>query len=719
METSNKTPGEDASQPYAYRGFHIPFIAGISLGAQWLLAALAGLGGRAAQPDTALLTDSGKWWIQPEYDLPIFATGCALMLAGGFGAVVFQQRRRRRLPPEDACLTPCVTLIAAAWGWLVFLAAFAGIFWGNPAGSLFSAAQILLLFAVILVEFAVFVLAHYSGPSRRAVSIASFRISGVGLPDLLVLSGILLFLFIPAAGTLAGRILAREGFFHWNHFLLGPTLFYLQGNAFALDFYSQYGIGWPLLAAWISPWYALSHEHALTLASAYACLYFLGAYLLFHAVTGRRGWALCGTLLLALGCIFNPAYAAQETVWQTPTSTLLRHPMDVWFFLFLYKWMRSGKAWWAVGTGLTLGLAVLFVLDSAVPLAAVFGFLFIALLWNRGVAISGVRWWWWGVSALAALLVWCGGMVLASRGAFLDAPLAFLRAWVSGVTVSSVGGVGALPFLRSTSLLDMLSLMLFVIVFVLAVGAGLYATWTRTVSPNAFLLFALGVSGLSFTARFVWRTRPGSIILALPFLLMIAVVVVQSALKKVLDPEARSDNMALSWDTLLPHVTAPFLILAILLSPAFKAYPNVFTSAGAEQGETISLPLTHGHISGLPKEMRAFVADFGAVAEEVRAAKAQGKSVAVLSDSSTLFALETGIPLWGRNPTVYFNTFTWEQVRALQQDLAQNGPDVVFFENAPPIAYDADIWGALQETLRAGYRAVKEVGSYTLWERAR
>ena len=60
-------------------------------------------------------------------------------------------------------------------------------------------------------------------------------------------------------------------------------------------------------------------------------------------------------------------------IWSFPSSTLLRHPMDVWFFIAALRYVRSRRKLWAVLAGVAVGLAIFFETDTGLYLTVTFG----------------------------------------------------------------------------------------------------------------------------------------------------------------------------------------------------------------------------------------------------------------------------------------------------------------------------------------------------------
>ena len=90
----------------------------------------------------------------------------------------------------------------------------------------------------------------------------------------------------------------------------------------------------------------LSHFSALTygklvgLEIVYGCVYYLALFFLLRSCFKQELWAAFGVVLAIYWQIFS-GMNSNDVVWLFPSSTMMRHPMDVWFFLALVMHQRS------------------------------------------------------------------------------------------------------------------------------------------------------------------------------------------------------------------------------------------------------------------------------------------------------------------------------------------------------------------------------------------
>ena len=176
---------------------------------------------------------------------------------------------------------------------------------------------------------------------------------------------ILLVLGVPPESWryLAGQFFGTDSCHHLNFFVMGPALSFAHGRAFGAEIYSQYGIGWPLLASALSRFGALTYGNLVGIEIVYGCIYYVALFCLLRTCFHQETWAAFGTVLAIYWQIFS-GVSVGEAIWQYPSSTLMRHPLDVWFFLALVMHQRSGRMLWAAGAGVAGGLGVFFETET-------------------------------------------------------------------------------------------------------------------------------------------------------------------------------------------------------------------------------------------------------------------------------------------------------------------------------------------------------------------
>jgi len=554
------------------------------------------------------------------------------------------------------------------------------------------------------------------------------RFSWAGLAgDAAVALGIVSLLWVPWASILAGRVFTNEIFFHWDHFAMGPALAWRHGFALGTDVYSQYGAGWPVLLNAISPWLPLGHQNAIELAMLYGCVHHVGLYGLLRVAVGGRGLAAGGTLVVVAASVFSPLVAQHgelATIWQWPSLSVLRSPLDVWFFLALLLHARRPTAARAVAAGVLAGLGLWFETDTGIFLVgtlAVYGACRVvaAELGSGAVpraaapALPTVA-----VTIAAGLAVVFAGLFAASHGTIASEPAAFFSGWIGGVANSSARGVGANPFaffLRDHA--GWLPATLAIL------GVGLFAVCDTMVrllqgraGPTTLFSGCLGLYALGRMTLFVWRTVPIRLTLAaipIGILLVLAIAAARGPLERRLARAAGIGPRLAS----LPIPTALLVLGAGLLasSPTFRDYPNLWWIAreGPPAPGLVLFP-ERGEVAGLPPRMRPVVASIRAVIDEVRALD---EPVAVLDPIKTLVFVEAGEAPWRGDASLFLNTWSHADQQDLVRELARAGPPHVILRSVPSSPAVEDTWRVLAREVARDYVPARRLGVFQRWDR--
>jgi len=554
------------------------------------------------------------------------------------------------------------------------------------------------------------------------------RLAGFGIDGVLV-SLIVSLVYTPLPAQLAGLVFANDLFFHWDHFVMGPAVAWHHGMALGTDVYSQYGEGWPILLDAISPWLPLGHQNTIWLAMLYGCLHHVGLYVLLRAAVRSRPLAFGGTLAILATSLFSPLVAQHghpTVLWQWPSLSVLRAPMDVWFFLCLLLHLRRPTATRAVAAGAIAGLGLWLETDTGIFLVgtlAVYGASrFVAAELGsrlpRAVAPAGPT---FAASLVALFGVAVTGLAIASRGTIFSEPGAFLAGWIGGVINSSARGVGAsylTYFLRDHGA--------YLAPALAVLGIGLFAVCDTTVrllqaraTPASVFSGCLGLYALGRCTLFVWRTVPIRLTLAaIP--IGVLVVGALAALRRPLAARiAQATGLGPRW---LEPILPTFVVLAgvslLLASPSFRSYPNLWQLArsGPPEPGLVLFP-EKTEIAGLPDELRPVIRSIRTVIAEVRSLRSRGEPVAVLDPIKTLVYVETGAPPWRGDASLFLNTWTREDLHALRDAVERDGPEHVIFRSVAPSRAVADSWRALRDTLEQRYVPAHKLGVFERWDR--
>ena len=117
---------------------------------------------------------------------------------------------------------------------------------------------------------------------------------------------------------------------------MAPALGFLHGRALITDVYSQYGVGWPMWFAAIAPVAPLAYSTLMAVSVAYSLVYLFGVYLLVRLVTRSAPWATLASLLCAAVYLYTGNIPG-TVLHIYPSFTVMRAPMDIWFFIALWR----------------------------------------------------------------------------------------------------------------------------------------------------------------------------------------------------------------------------------------------------------------------------------------------------------------------------------------------------------------------------------------------
>lgn len=704
---------------------------GLALGLQFTFALVMILGPLAERPAHEDLTVMGQVNMHPEYDLPAFVLGCALTF---LLILLTTWRWRRSLARFDAqgveaaaafALRMHVALTAA--GVLAFLVCTELVRrsayerWRLTPGE----TLLLLLPPLAMIAFALF---HYSAaprePLRALVNIATRQRRFIDLGwDVAMPVGIFLLVYIPALPQFMGGLYLSEEFFHWDHFVMARAVGYMHGAALGTDLYAQYGVGWPALFSTLSPWYALSYTHVLHAAVVFGCVYYIGLYVLLRRVTGHAALSCAGVLFALWLTLFAPIFEFLHTLWQWPSTTILRAPFDVWLFLALLLHLRTGQWLWAAAAGTLVGLGILFATDTGLALAIVFAvyslgfarFFGDTLRPNSGLRSLAASW-------CIAALVLLGGLFAASRGTMFTAPAAFWPGWLEGVTGSAGSGVGSLYFLSRSSIVDLTMFFFVVAVFLGIVGWATLQALAGRLAHDDLFLGCVGLYGLARCVMFVQRSLPNNLYhTAVPLIIVLAAIVSRAYKKR---HDARSgerdsdvaEHFLVPFRSLMPLGAVAGACLLLWFSPTFREYPGMLRTLakGAPEPGLYLIPDTK-EIGGLPESSRERIEQFNEAVARMKSIHASGRRVVVLDEQNTLYYLTAGVPPWGRDSTIFYNTLTLAQREALLESLVAARPDYVFLRGEGTDDYYTDTREYIRESLSRHYEDAGTAGIFDLW----
>lgn len=692
--------------------------------------------------DTQAFTTFGASAYSPEYDIQIYLLGifCTAVLVLVFGWLWNRRVGTVELITERYLLRSGMRqLLAGIIGTVVFVILYinARDFAGRqlPVPSWYPAA-----FGVIAV---LSIAASVAGSRSKTDGQFSIWISGLlrqeidestrrkfSPLDLFIPLAILALVYVVDGKALAGKIFLVDSIMHWDYFAIGPSLSVRHGLALG-EVHSSYGVGWPLVFGYLSSLVPIRVGHMLQIGSLYACVYFLVIYALLRLLV--RPWAAAlGVLLLLTQLVLA---MGDISIWIIPSLSVLRWPFDVWCFLTLAVHFKSGKRFWALLAGGSVGLGIVFVLDTGLYLAAAFAFYWLCTL---GIAQSRFRKGWFlpsvGVGALVVFMF----LGIASRWTIFG--VNFWKHWVETVLEFS-GGFGMLPLATAP---NEITLVVFVLFALFGLGLMSYAVMRalhgRSSHLGAFLGF-LGFYGLLCLMHFIGRSyhyQP----LRLWIPLGVAFIILADRAYSVLSGElsrrwgVRAGRAAVAVPVGAVVLLVAFLVAmprALFIEP-FLAYPNtLYELSHTGNPDSLCLLEEPQDICELPEELRPTVAQFHEIVDRLEKIEGEGKTFAAIEGGGSLFYLATDTAPWGRYSRLFVSLRTREQLRKAVADLKDHPVDYVLirgpgevdarYEQWPLYSFGFGLWPdsffsdtreAFGEAVQNDYQLVERIGPYEL-----
>jgi hypothetical protein len=748
-----------------------PLALGLSAGMQITMTALLILGPASAQGVWDQLTTYGQEMIRPEHDLVIYVAGCLLMLFMAWVLVWYWRAKLAGSKGSQAqeFMTATAWLqggLAAGTMFVYVLLLGSGAFapapqsgasgLGPPArelGQLIMLAPglIALVWAAFDLEYgfclavrAAFQAGQHRGPSGRSQDSrtrhrgeAHFLSKGESQPfwrRLLwpleaalerwqrQIGGVLCFavpvMIILVVGVppgtwryLSGLFMTVDECHHLNFFFMGPALSFSHGNAFGTDIYSQYGIGWPLLASILSHFSPLTYGRLAGMEIVFGCVYYVALFFLLRRCFRDAAWAAFGAILALYWQIFS-GLTAGEVIWQYPSSTMMRHPLDVWFFLTLALHQRSGRIRWAAAAGLAAALGVFLETETGIYLVATF---FIYWVLQAGLGPDEGRpvgWRGWalppaafGAAAAATLLPL---LFYASRGTLFTRT--FWHGWLEALFAYGSLGLGSLPIAEVPGG-ALICFMIIVTLYLGVIAWALFRGLHRTAKRGEVLLAALAAYGLAVLLLFVNRSHPYNLCHASPpFAVLLAALMLRS----------HGAVASLRRHPSIPYVLTGFLTLLLLTKGSFRCYPSILSSLlGNKPPSGVSLRLDPPDISGLPPEYETFAREVRDICSAIQALAPDGKGVAILDPEDTLLYSASNACPWSRYASLFHMALTQKSLEDMRHALIARAPKYVVIHGpsaTQPSMWDF-VWAPLYEVVTSGYALRHTVGPYQIWQR--
>jgi len=527
----------------------------------------------------------------------------------------------------------------------------------------------------------------------------------LSLVDVLAPVAIVATIFAPAWGRLAGMTYVHDQMLHWDYFAMGPAIAFSHGQALGTQVHTFYGFGWAMLFAALSPVLSLSYGHMIGVNVVITCMYLVGVYVFLRVFLHDRVWACTGVALAIISHFWARGTPAFSPYWGFPSLGILRWSFDVWVFIALIFFQRTGRMRWAVTAGAIVGLAVLFEIDTGLDLVLFSGFFWMCSMLNtanwRTVGRAGLT------SAVVAGVTLFLGLALASRGTLLQA--AFWSGWLENLRATS-SGFSLFPITTTAGARVVAVFVLMATTYLVIVGRTLVLTVQRRADRIDVVLGALALYGYAVLTYFVGKSEPYNLMRAsIPFVLVLAVL------------GQRATRYASSFRPTAAaagRMVALAMAIAVLLTnPVFRRYEQRMALAGyllgrAPSGGDICLLKQPRDICGLPPEYRDSQVVFQQIAERLRLMAPAGKTVAILDQTGPMFHLMSETTPWGQYSPLFFTLYSRARLDSVEDTFRRSPPNVAVIRDQPALA---DMDGEFQALLAQRFVLDDTIGGWELW----
>ena len=518
-------------------------------------------------------------------------------------------------------------------------------------------------------------------------------------------------LFIPRQlwPGLAGSFYRRDQLHHWNYFAFGPALAFSHGAALGTAVYSQYGVGWPLLFGALHRMLPLTYANVIGVSAAVGCGYFVLLFFFLRLLLRSTGWAATGTIVAVTLQIFSGTWPG-VMLWNYPSSTMLRHPLDVCGFLALLAFLRRKNVCWFLTATAVAGLAVAFELDTGIHLLVATAFFWLLHILRRrrpGFSNFWTHLWTTAIGGVAtAVGTWLLLLGLAGRGHLFHAD--FWSGYFEGMRVQVLSGLSLLP-ISNVPLDTLIPFGVICMLYVIGIAWGSWKSVTAQGSATRPMFLAtISVYGLGIMLLFVGRSHPLNLLhVTVPLGMVMAIA--GAMLSQ--DREGFAASSSMGW------CFAICLIVLLMSKPEFEEYPNLLHSNAMFARRPIALRSDPPDLAGFKNADRDMIKSFHQIARTMQDLPVSDRQIVVLDERDTLLDYLSNRSPWSRYTSLFHGLLTWEQVRELQTQLRTARPMyLVMRHEETPRSDFVDVWLALRPTVAKYYKLARTAGDYELWQ---
>ena len=405
-----------------------------------------------------------------------------------------------------------------------------------------------------------------SQPSARMRSV---------LWQVIALALIIAIVYVPYPSQIVAMAYRLDHFYHIDFYAMAPALAFRHGVALGTDFYSQYGVGWPVLLGALSRVFApLSYALWVSICVVWGCIYYAMLHTFLRLVVRSAAWATAGLLLAILLQLVSGTDGLPKWLW--PSSTVMRYAMDVFLFTGCLIHARSGKAWLGLPIGIVAAVAVLLGIDTGLYLLLCLGlYLFAATRLQQRPRHLG------RFAALASasfVCVFLAVMALASRGTLLRPE--FWSGWSESLRVYGQG-ISHLPIadtLREGRIAGVL-LIVMLTTYLSAVYRMLQQGARRRLTPEHLVIGLVAVNGLATLLLFIGRSHPYNLThVSIPFCIVLTSFAAELTDQAKAGAESGRPATRIVLGA-LPLACVLGALAAIIIHPGLRIYPSLIAQA--------------------------------------------------------------------------------------------------------------------------------------------
>ncbi len=526
-----------------------------------------------------------------------------------------------------------------------------------------------------------------------------------------------LVVFVPWPRLIVEVAYRKDDFHHFDFYVMAPAWAWLHGQRLGAEFYTQYGVGWPLVMACVYRLTgAFNYTTFVRVEVLFGCVYFLGLHLFLRSWLRSNKWAFAGLLMALLLALFMGNEQIAKWLW--PSSTVLRFAFDIAFFACLLGHARSGDARHGALAGALLALQILFSTDTGLFMLLAFGAYVVCA--SRmpspaptrrpmGKFILGA------VLSLSCVLV--AGLSIANQYRLPD------EALLSGLTESLRlygGGIGQLPIayeVADSPVLNVLLLSMLASYFGSAATAAA-ACIRCTITKDQAMSATIAVYGMATLLLFVGRSHYQNLMhVTVPFCMLLARTACSLS-------GLFTGFKASRADIALPDGLSTLLVVLIGVMSATDGYPNVISATAGtapvhETGPGGSRRSGDVVFSDQPSD----TTQFRIASDEIRRAADGGReTVAVIGFADTPYLIDAGVgPYFRYSPVLASLVFT-QQRELVERRLVEAPPRWIFISSEPEkTLYGAtetsDVEQALLDVVKRSYAFDHAAGPFSVYGR--